>query len=203
MRENDDGMKLDEWSEAQDEKPEPKEEKDGDSYAEYPAREIDAEAKDAAHTAMNDVVTTRSGREIRAPDRLTYVMEAHCNLTSTAIELRYQSEMAEIDHAEVTAVRITRDNLEVTVVGAGVGGGFSNTNELKVMNYKEAMKSKRAAEWTDEVSNEKDRFDKYKAVSPVKRNKLPAGTKILTSTWAMKTKSNGKLSGRLNLRGYE
>ena len=53
--------------------------------------------------------------------------------------------MAEIDHAEVTAVRMTRDNLEVTVVGAGVGGGFSNTNELKVMNYREAMKSKRAA----------------------------------------------------------
>ena len=207
VQENDDGMKLDEWSEAQDEKPEPKEEKDGDSYAEYPAREIDAEAKDAVHTAMDDgdarPVTTRSGREIRAPDRLTYVMEAHCDLTSTAIELRYQSEMAEIDHAEVTAVLMTRDNLEVTVVGAGVGGGFSNTNELKVMNYREAMKSKQAAEWTDEVSNEKDRFDKYKAVSPVPRNKLPAGTKILTSTWAMKTKSNGKLRGRLNLRGYE
>ena len=62
-------------------------------------------------------------------------MEAHCDLTSTAIELRYQSEMAEIDHVEVTAVLMTRDNLEVTVVGAGVGGGFSNTNELKVMKY--------------------------------------------------------------------
>ena len=30
---------------------------------------------------------------------------------------------------------------EIAVVGAGLGGGFENTNELKVLNYKKAMAS--------------------------------------------------------------
>ena len=29
---------------------------------------------------------------------------------------------------------------EIAVVGAGLGGGFENTQELKVVNYKQAMK---------------------------------------------------------------
>jgi hypothetical protein len=29
--------------------------------------------------------------------------------------------------------------MEYNLVGAGLGGGFSNTNELHVMKYKEAM----------------------------------------------------------------
>ncbi len=32
---------------------------------------------------------------------------------------------------------------------------------------------------------------------------VPPGAKILTSTWAMKKKSNGKFRARLNCRGYE
>ena len=130
-------------------------------------------------------------------------MEVHCNLTSTAIELRYQRKMIGVDSEEVSSVLLTRENIEVTGVGAGVGRGISNTNELKVMNYKEAMKSTRAAEWTEEVLKEKGRFDKYKAVSPVQRKKIPARAKVLTTTWAMKTKSNRKLRGRLNARGYK
>ena len=36
---------------------------------------------------------------------------------------------------------------ELILVGAGLGGGFVNTNELKVMNYKEAMKGKNKNDW--------------------------------------------------------
>ena len=32
---------------------------------------------------------------------------------------------------------------------------------------------------------------------------MPKGSKIMTTTWAMKKKTNGKLRGRLNARGYE
>ena len=35
------------------------------------------------------------------------------------------------------------------------------------------------------------------------RSAVPVGLKIMTSTWAMKKKTNGKLRGRLNARGYE
>ena len=43
----------------------------------------------------------------------------------------------------------------------------------------------------------------YNDVSPVQKRDLSAREKILTTTWAMKTKSNGQLQGRLNARGYK
>ena len=38
---------------------------------------------------------------------------------------------------------------------------------------------------------------------PVPRSSIPKGLKVLTTTWALKMKSNGTHQGRLNARGYE
>ena len=144
------------------------------------------------------VTTTRSGRTIVPPDRLIETMTAftEADLEGTAAELHYFGSLAELDNEEIAA-------FELILVGAGLGGGFENTTELKVMNYKEAMKGKNKNEWIKEVGNEKDRFDRFNALTAVKRRDLPKGAKIMTSTWAMKQKANGKLRGRLNARGYE
>ena len=42
--------------------------------------------------------------------------------------------MVELDTNEVKA-----EGRELALVGAGIGGGFANTNELKVMNNREVM----------------------------------------------------------------
>ena len=57
--------------------------------------------------------------------------------------------------------------------------------------------------WTKEVANTKVRFNRFKALTAVKRKDLPKGGKVMTTTWAMKKKASGKLCGRLNARGYE
>jgi hypothetical protein len=93
--------------------------------------------------------------------------------------------------------------MEVALIGAGVGGGISHTSQLKVLNYKKAMQSPDADEWRKEIQNEKARFDKYNALTAVPRDSLPKSAKVLTTTWAMKQKSNGTQRGRLNARGYE
>eukprot|EP00956_Cyclotella_meneghiniana_P008481 scaffold11431_cov23-Cyclotella_meneghiniana.AAC.2 len=64
---------------------------------------------------------------------------------------------------------------ELSLVGAGVGGGFDHTDELKVMNYREAMKSPDCEAWKDEIKNEYDRFQKYKVFKVVPRSKVPKG----------------------------
>ena len=46
-------------------------------------------------------------------------------------------------------------------------------------------------------------FEKYKVFQPVKIKDVPRQAKVLTSTWAMKKKSNGKRRARMNMRGYE
>jgi hypothetical protein len=129
---------------------------------------------------------------IRPPDRLTY---AH------AVELGYLGEMAELDHVELANMYLSLCIMETALIGAGIGGGIKHTSELKVLNYKKAMQSLDADEWQREVHSEKAGFDKYNALTAVPRSLLPKGAKVLTTTWAMKQKSNGTKRGRLNARG--
>ena len=67
--------------------------------------------------------------------------------------------MAEIDNEEVATT-------ELSLVRAGVGGDFTNTNELKTMEHKEAIKSKDAEAWKEEVDKKKDWFDKFNVLTP-------------------------------------
>ena len=106
--------------------------------------------------------------------------------------------MVELDNNEVIA-----EGKELALVGAGIGGGFANTNELKVMNYREAMQSPYRAAWEEEIKNEYERFKKFNVVTVVPRSELPKSAKVMSTTWAMKKKTNGKRRGRLNARGYE
>lgn len=91
---------------------------------------------------------------------------------------------------------------EYGLVGASLGGGFINTNELKPLKYKEAMAGPDKKNWELAVEEEKVRFETTKAVEARSRGSLPPGTKIMDSTWACKKKSNGVFRARLNLRGF-
>ena len=106
--------------------------------------------------------------------------------------------MTKLDNNEIRA-----ENMELALVGAGIGGGFANTNELKVMNYKEAMQSPDRAEWEEEIESEFKWFEKFNVFTVVSYNELPNNAKVMSTTWEMKRKTNGKLCGRLNARGYE
>jgi len=87
-------------------------------------------------------------------------MGALADFQGTAIDLRYLGSLADLDVDEVMGVEVSTENLEVSLVRAGLGGRFANTAELKVMNCKEAMKSKDAEAWKEEVVNKKERFEK-------------------------------------------
>ena len=78
------------------------------------------------------------------------------DVLALAAEIRYLGKMVELDNHELIVI-----GTEFSLVGAGVGGGFSNTNELKVINYKEAMQSPDKAAWEEEIENKHNRFDKF------------------------------------------
>ena len=92
---------------------------------------------------------------------------------------------------------------DVACVGAGIGGGFTHTSELKTLNYPEAMTSEEKTEWEEEIKLEDDRMNKYNVWEPTPMYKEPENTKPLTSTWVFKKKSNGKRRGRLNAHGFK
>ena len=99
----------------------------------------------------------------------------------------------------------------VICVGAGIGGGYTSTTELKPMKFKEAMKSRDRGEWKKAVEEEHNNMKKYNVWTPVPIKDVPSvpikdvpsDAKILTSTWAMKKKANGTFRARCNARGYE
>ena len=88
-------------------------------------------------------------------------------------------------------------------MGAGTGNEFSNTAELKPMKYKAAMKCDDKELWIQAVEEEYNKFVKYGVFKAVKKGDVPKNAKFVSTTWAMKRKSNGVRRARLNMRGYE
>ena len=116
----------------------------------------------------------------------------------------YLGSLAELDNEEVDLnSELANLYVEYANVGAGVGGGFENTNELKPMKYEQVINGPDAKAWRAEIDNEHDRMVKNSVFEPVKRKNLPPGMKVIDSTWACKKKSNGTLRGRLNARGFK
>jgi hypothetical protein len=87
-------------------------------------------------------------------------------------------------------------------VGAGVSGGFVNTNELRVMNYHEANgpdSELRKAE----LKKEHQRMVDSGVLKKVNRSELPSKKQIIDTTWATKKKSSGTLHGKVNAQGFK
>jgi hypothetical protein len=91
--------------------------------------------------------------------------------------------------------------LEILCVGDGIGEVILHTNELHVLNYKEAMRVTDREHWTDSIK-EHERMIENKFWKPMKQKYLPADAKLLSTTWAMKKKANGKYRARITARGF-
>jgi hypothetical protein len=65
------------------------------------------------------------------------------------------------------------------------------------------MATKDHKEWKQVVEEEHACMTKNNAWVAVLMENIPKGEKIISSTWAMKKKSNGVYRARLNARGYE
>ena len=116
-------------------------------------------------------------------------------------EFGYYADLRSTETTEICDEDLTVD-YEMAAVGAGLGGRFGNTRELKVMQYKEATKEN-PVNWEMALKEEHDRMVKHKVWRLVKMSDVPVKAKILTLTWAMKKKSNGTYRARINGRGYE
>ena len=123
----------------------------------------------------NASTVTTSGRISRQPTRLIKEMG---ETALTAAEQNYYFALSEY--------------LEYGYVGASIGSGIANTNELKVIGYDEAMQRKDKNEWVISINEEHDRMMKNKGWMVVKKNDVPKNADIIDSMWAMKKKVSGQ-----------
>ncbi len=78
-------------------------------------------------------------------------------------------EVLGIDKDEVKVLHIHNDSVsEYINVGAGVGSGFTNTNELRVMKYHEAINGPDGKKWKAKVNTEHGRMVKSGVFEKVK-----------------------------------
>ena len=101
----------------------------------------------------------------------------------------------------LVAATVKDINGEVYLVGA-TGHSYGNTSELNVMNYKQAMETKRKKEWNKAIKVEHEKMVKYNVFEVVHPKDIPKGTKLFTSTWAMKKKPDGTFRARNAIRGF-
>ena len=137
--------------------------------------------------------TTRAGRISRLPAR--YRQELNVAALNSLAGRNYYELLIEEDEDDDNAN-------ELACVGAGLGGGFENTNELHAMNYKTAMKTPEKKKWKKAVEEEHDRMVKMNVWGATKITDIPNNVKLITLTCAMKKKSNGIFRARVNARGF-
>ena len=85
---------------------------------------------------------------------------------------------------------------EYNLVGA-TGTSYGTTEELQVMNYRQAMKSVNVKDWLKAIKVEHNKMIKYNVFEVVHKDDVPKGTKIVDYAWAMKKKPSGIYRARL------
>jgi hypothetical protein len=97
-------------------------------------------------------VTKRSGRSVRVPLQLIAELGASA-LGLTKAEENFYALLDQGGKAEF-------DPEELICIGAALGGGFENTQELPVKKYKEATKGPERKKWENVVFEEHERMVK-------------------------------------------
>ncbi len=70
-----------------------------------------------------------------------------------------------------------------------MGGGFTNTTELCMIKYHEALNGPHGKKWKAKVKTEHGRMVKTGVFEKVKLSKLPSDAKVIDTTWAMKKRA--------------
>ncbi len=118
-----------------------------------------------------------------------------CNVTATDVDQDIQ-KVSQAGHYDIFNV-VDQDKITLTLVhhnmyfkdanvGAVVGGGFINMQELRVMTYNKAINGPGRGPWKAEVEIKYQQMVNCKVFKHVLKSDLPPRTKIIDSVWAMK-----------------
>ena len=195
---------------------------------EAPSSGTSGGAQSVPSSAPEPQTILRSGRISRQPDffrpETNLVQRAMSRTGTSAAQINYLAHMLELDNSELAASQLVMEDTfspeyltalydhmvaeageppELMGVGAGAGGGFDSTDELRTLNYREAMASPDRLLWQEAIYQEYLKFEKFGVFEVIPRGQLPKKKKVIKGTWAIKKKSNGQRRARANARGFE
>ena len=97
---------------------------------------------------------------------------------------------------------VEKSYLEIERVGAGMGEGFTNTNELKAMTYQDTINGQTYNSRKEDIVSEHDGIRKNEVFGTGDKDNRPHGSEPMDRTWACKLKSSVSKRGRLNACGF-
>jgi hypothetical protein len=166
------------------------------SADEAPASGTTSGAQSVPLSASQPQTILRSGRVSYQTNFLkpeTNLVQSVTSQSGTsAAEANYLAHMLELDNKELAASQIVMEDIfspeylmeemiaesgeppELMGVGAGAGGGYGHTDELRVMNYRKAMASPDHHLWEEVIRQEYLKFVKFGVFEVISRGELPA-----------------------------
>jgi hypothetical protein len=200
---------LDEQEEnEQDQEQEQNEPNDNDNPTEILEDESEEDGEGGTDSNDSEMETTppattktSSGRQINQPKWM-----GDYELGMSAAEITYYKAMKVLSEdlgVEMGLIGAEMDCSEACLIGAGLGDGISNTNELKILSFDEAMKQPDRLEWEKSVAEEHSRMKENAVFQAIQREKVPHNADIIDSTWSMKKRANGVYRARLAGRGFK
>jgi hypothetical protein len=139
------------------------------------------------------VITTRSGRVLKLPSYLQDNYETS-NLTVdyetklTAAEENYYQAMSEFGFSCVD-----HDGVEMAMVGAGIGGGFLNTNKPHTIKFHDAKASPDKDEWLKAVDDQYQNLQENGVFEVTATCDVPKEAKVLSLRQDFTLDEQGKL----------
>ena len=126
--------------------------------------------------APDPTLRTRSGRRVQTPTFLQSDIDKG-NEMNALVKTNINNAFMHVSLENNTVDKIF-------TVGAGIGGGFTHTSELKPMIYIEAM-NKDPVGWQKAIDKEHERMEKDNMWKAVKKKDVPENAKVLSTVWAM------------------
>ena len=116
-------------------------------------------------------------------------------------EMRAMGELAMLS-MNMPSVEAAHGEVELAMVGA-IGTNFNKTQDLHVMNYREAMEDPRVEDVKAGVKTEHDKFLKYGVWKAIDETEALPGERIIDTTSAIKPKPTGEMRVRVVARGFK
>ena len=90
----------------------------------------------------------------------------------------YFACLEELDNKELSdTIEVENIYLKIKSGGVGLGGGFTITNELKVVKYREVVNGPGGESWKEEIVNKHNGMLENKVFEAVDKDSVPSGTK--------------------------
>ena len=143
---------------------------------------MNEEESDVSNMLTLEEPRTRHGKIVRKPTIYPCVNAAVNIIVYDHVSNMKEMILMNVDSESPTCSPNMHLVHETGLIGAGFGGGFDNTSELRTMKHKKSINGPDKEKWVKSIDEEWKRMVKNNAFKAIKCKYMPKDEKIITNT---------------------